>query len=128
MGPRIGRIARTPLEPRPPPWHYRLMLIALLLAAQAAAAQPAPPPAVAATAPDIELDIRATIREVRIRQRGDTSLEVRAEPDGGSLVDVDRPDSGGRTRLRNVDVRVKAEARIADPADIRATAETDSPQ
>ena len=81
------------------------MLIALLLALQAA---PAPP--------DIELDIRANVREVRIERSGETSLELRAAPDGGSHVDVDKPGTAGRRRLRNVSIRVKAEARIADPS------------
>jgi hypothetical protein len=93
------------------------MLLAVLLAAQAA--QPSP---------DIELEIRATVREVRIEQAGEASLEMRAGPDGGTIVDVDKPETGSRRRLRNVDVRVKAEARIADPAAIPAPSETPSPQ
>ena len=97
-------------------WQYVPVLLALALVL----AQAAPP--------DLELEIRATVREVRIEQKGETSLEVRAEPDAGSRVDVDRPPSGGRARLRNVTVRVKAEARIADPADNRPAPETDSPQ
>ena len=106
------------------------MIAALaLLALQAAAQPPADPapPATAQAAPDIALDIRVRAREVRIEQRGETSLEVRAGPDGGTIVDVDRPDSNGRTRLRTVDVRVKAEARIADPASISTPSETPSP-
>ena len=75
----------------------------LLLLAQAAA-QP----------PDIELDIRASARSVRIERSGEASLELRAGPD--SVIEVDAPDVQGRRRLRNVQVRVKAEARIADPA------------
>jgi hypothetical protein len=93
------------------------MLIALLLALQAAPA-----------APDIELDIRANVREVRIERRGETSLELRAVPDGGTQVDVDRPEAAGRRRLRNVSVRVKAEARIADPFANSPPPETASPQ
>ena len=93
------------------------MLIALLLIAQAV--QPAP---------DIELEVRANIREVRIEQNGETSLEMRAGPDGGTSVDVDRPEAGGRRRLRNVNVRVKAEARIADPARNVTPPATTSPQ
>ena len=69
--------------------------------------------AAAAPAPDIQLDVRATIRDVRIQRRGETRLEVSGGP--GSDVRVERPDSNGRTRLRNVVVRVQAEARIADP-------------
>lgn len=70
-------------------------------------AQAAPPP-------DIELDIRASARSVRIERSGEASLEVRAGPD--SVVAVEAPDAEGRRRLRNVEIRVKAEARIADPA------------
>lgn len=79
-----------------------MMLMALLLA-QAAQAPP----------PDIELDIRASARSVRIERSGEASLEVRAGPD--SVVEVEAPDSAGRRRLLNVEVRVKVEARIADP-------------
>ena len=105
------------------------MLLALLLAAQATqAAPPATAPAQPAAAPDIELEIRANIREVRIERNGDTSLEMHAAPDAGSHVDVDRPDANGRRRLRNVDVRVKAEARIGDPATNVQPPATDSPQ
>ena len=93
------------------------MLLALLLALQTAPA-----------APDIELDIRANVRDVRIERSGETSLELRASPDGGSHVAVDKPEAAGRRRLRNVSVRVKAEARIADPSDNSPPAETASPQ
>ena len=71
----------------------------------------------AATPPDIVLDLRATARDVRIERRGETSLSVRASPDGGSRTEVDRPESNGRARLRDVDVAVRAEARIAAPQD-----------
>lgn len=90
------------------------MLLALLLAAQ--------------TAPDIEFDVRATVRDVRIERSGETSLELRAEPDGGTQVDVDKPETAGRRRLRNVNIRVRAEARIADPAHNSPPPETRSPQ
>lgn len=79
-----------------------MILIALL-----AAAQPAP---------DIEVDVHATVREVRVRQRGETSLQVHAAPDANSRVTVARPDSNGRERRRNATVDIHAEARIADPA------------
>ena len=96
------------------------MLLALLIAAQAAA--PAP-------APDIALDVRVQARELRIDQRGQATLELRASPDGGTAQNVDKPEANGRRRLRNVDVRVQAEARIADPAATPTTAtETQSPQ
>jgi hypothetical protein len=89
------------------------MLLILLL--QTAAAPP----------PDIQLDIHATARDVRIEQRGQTSLSVRADPDGGSQARTEKPDAGDRQRLRNVDVRVRADARIADP---NTPAETTAPQ
>ena len=92
------------------------MFLALLIALQAQAA------------PDIQLDVHATIRQVKIEQRGNVSLEMRASPDGGSRVEVDKPDGAGRRRLRNVDLRVRAEARIADPAENRPTPETPGPQ
>jgi hypothetical protein len=81
------------------------MLTALLLL-QAAAAQP---PA------DIELRIDAHIDRVRIERRGEARLEVSAGPDAGSVVRVETPQANGRRTLRNVDVRIDAEARIADP-------------
>ena len=93
------------------------MLLALLLALQSAPA-----------APDIALDIRADIREARIERSGETSLELRATPDGGTRVDVDKPETAGRRRLRNVSVRVKAEARIADPSANSPPPETATPQ
>ena len=74
----------------------------LLLLLQAAA-----PPA------DIELDIRADIRDVRIERSGEASLEVRGGED--SIVVVEAPAADGRRRMRNVAVRIKAEARIAPP-------------
>ena len=81
-----------------------------------------------AAPPDILLDLRATAREVRIERRGEARISVRAEPDGGSRTEVDRPDSGGRERLRNVTVAVRAEARIADPQTGAGPEETREPQ
>jgi hypothetical protein len=92
-----------------------MLLIALLL-------QAAAPP------PDIEFNARATVREVRIRQQGETSLDVHAGPDAGSDVRVEKPHANGRSRLRNVTVNVHAEARIADPGQNPAPGETHSPQ
>lgn len=82
------------------------MWIALALAVQTAAA----------AVPDVQLEARVTARRVEIRSSGEASLEARGSPDGGSDVRVDRnlPRDGRRT-LRNVDIRVRAEARIAPP-------------
>jgi len=91
------------------------MLIALFLL-QAAAQSP----------PDIELNIDASVRRVTIDRRGEASLEVTGGE--GSAVRVEAPEANGRRNLRNVNVRVRAEARVADPQQIRAEAETARPQ
>lgn len=77
---------------------------------------------------DIELNIHATVREVRVRQRGETSLEVHASPDANSRVDVGRPAGNrqGRSSGRSVDIH--AQARIADPAVNSPPAETSRPK
>jgi hypothetical protein len=92
------------------------MLLLALLAAQAATDQA---PA------DIELNLHATVREVRIRQRGETSLEVRASPDANSRVVVTRPP--GNQNARNATVDVHAEARIAAPQTNSQPPETSRP-
>ena len=93
------------------------MLLPVLLLQ--AAAQPSAP------LPDIELNIRARARSVEIEQKGEAKLRVAAEPDAGSLADVRvAPEAAGRTKLRNVDVNVRAEARIGEGGQIRAEAET----
>jgi len=78
----------------------------------------------AATPPDIELNVRAQVREVRIERQGEASLEV-SGPD--SVVRVEAPRAEGRRRLRNVTVAVDAEARIADPRQNREAPETPGP-
>jgi hypothetical protein len=101
------------------------LILSALLLLQAAAAQPQ-------AEPDIELDIGLTARRVTIERRGEASLEVTAVPDGGTKVQVEAPDTDGRRTLRNVDVRVRAEGRVADPrgpqAQIRSEAETAQPE
>ena len=97
------------------------MLLLALLAVQAAPAASSPP--------DIELNVHATVREVRIRQRGETSLRVYATPDAGSRAEAPRPAPNREVRGRNRTVDVHAEARIADPASAGAQApETSPPQ
>jgi uncharacterized protein (DUF58 family) len=90
-----------------------LPLLALL---QAAA--PAP-------APDIELNVHARIKELRIEQRGEAKLSVHAEPDAGSRVEARvEPKAEGRTELRNVTVDIHAQASLADPQQNRVETET----
>ena len=81
----------------------------------------------AQTSPDIEVNVHATVREVRIRQRGETSLQVHASPDGGSNVRVANPPPNARAQARNRVVDIHAEARIAAPATNSPPAETSQP-
>jgi hypothetical protein len=103
------------------------LIVTAFFLIQTAAAQPQ-----AQGAPDIELQIGLTARRVTIERRGEASLEVRAGPDGGSVVNVEAPEANGSRTLRDVNVRVRAEARIADPAapaaQIEAEAETRQPE
>lgn len=87
------------------------------------AMQASPPP------PDIELNLHATVRSVRIERKGETKLEVRAGPDAGSRVETNvTPPANGATTLRNVTVDVHAEARIGDEPQNPPAPETDTPQ
>ena len=95
------------------------MILFLLL--QAAAPAPA--------LPDIELNIRARARSVEIQQKGEAKLEVRADPDAGSVVEARvEPEGRGAAKLRNVQVNVRGEARIGGGTEIRADAETGTPR
>jgi hypothetical protein len=69
----------------------------------------------AAQAPDIEFNANVRARSVRIEKQGEAKLTVTTSPDGGNVVDVQAPKANGRKRLRNVEVNVRAEARIGDP-------------
>jgi hypothetical protein len=71
-------------------------------------------------APEIQLDFRATARRVVIDNRGEASLTLRTSANGaqgeGDIVDIQAPElPQGRRELNNVEVRVRAEARIPDP-------------
>ena len=90
-------------------------MIALLLALQAAA-QPLP---------DIHIGAIVEARSVRIEKKGDAKLEVRADPDAGSIVKVEAPRADGAKTLRNVRVTVDAQARIGTPQAPPATAAPD---
>jgi hypothetical protein len=103
-----------------------MMILALLLQVEAA---PAPPPA----QPDIQLDIRATARRVLVETRGRADLNLRTSVNGregeNNMVEVDAPElPPGRRELSNVDVRVRAEARIEDPLSAPQSPEPASPQ
>jgi hypothetical protein len=95
----------------------------LLLLAQAAPPQ---------SAPDIALNATIRARQVTIEKQGNASLIVTTSPDGGNVVDVRAPKADGRRELRDVEVKVRAEARIVDPAqaprNIPDASETGQPQ
>lgn len=83
----------------------------------------------AATAlPDIELSAQVRARSVTIEKRGDASLTVSSSGDGGNLVDVRAPKANGRKTLRNVEVNVRAEARIGQSPRFDAQDETAGPR
>lgn len=91
------------------------MLTALLMLQAAATQSP----------PDIELNVDASVRRVRIERQGEASIEVTGPE---SEVRVDAPEANGRRTLRNVNVRVRAEVRVADPEQNRTEPETPRPQ
>lgn len=70
-------------------------------------------------APDLQIGARVRARRVTIERQGDARLTVTSTPDGGNVVDVTAPSANGRSELRNVEVGVRAEARIADPGQAR---------
>ena len=67
--------------------------------------------------PDIELNARAQVRELRIEQQGEARIGLRAEPSAGDKVSVERNLPKGQRRYRNLDIRLSAEARLAAPAE-----------
>lgn len=87
-----------------------------------------------AQVPVIELNANVRARSLTIEKRGDASLTVRTEPDGGNIVDVRAPRANGRRTLRNVEVKVHAEANLGDPKSAAAAenngaeTETSTPQ
>jgi hypothetical protein len=68
-----------------------------------------------AQAPDIQLNANIRAKSVTIEKRGNVSLKVATSPDGGNVVDVRAPKGVAAKELRNVEVNVRAEARIGDP-------------
>jgi hypothetical protein len=70
----------------------------------------------AVSPPDIQMRATAEIRSVKVEKNGAASLTVRADPDGGRTIKVEAPKVERAKRLRNVQVTVDAQARIASPA------------
>jgi hypothetical protein len=93
------------------------MIVALLL-------QAAQPPAL----PDIELNLGVRAREVTIERKGEAKLEVRGAADASRVEVRVEPKAQGSARLRNVSVKVRAQASIEAEPKIDASAETGSPQ
>lgn len=84
--------------------------------------------AAASPAPDIELNLHARIKSLRIERKGEARLEVRGEGPGTRAEVKVEPKAQGRSELRNVAVDIHAEASVGDPAQIRVEAETGTPQ
>ena len=82
----------------------------------------------AASAPDIQIGAEVRARSLTIEKKGDARLTLRTEPDGGNVVDVEAPKANGRKTIRNVNVSVRAEGRIADPLSPDVRVETSQPQ
>lgn len=79
--------------------------------------------------PDIELNVHATARSVKIERKGETKLEVRAGPDAGSRAETRvTPPAQGKTELRNVTLDLHAEARIGEGGENPPPGETSTPQ
>ena len=93
-------------------------MIWLLIAQAAAAAQ----------APDIELNLHARIKSLKIEQRGEARLEVQGEGPGNRVDVKVEPKAEGRSELSNVTVDVHAEASVQEGVKIGADAETGTPQ
>ncbi|ANY19050.1 hypothetical protein A6F68_00515 [Tsuneonella dongtanensis] len=74
---------------------------------QLAAAQPSAP------LPDIELRANVRAREVVIRQQGEASLMLRADPGETAPVEVERSEPAGATRYRNLEIKLRGTAKIA---------------
>jgi hypothetical protein len=84
--------------------------------------------AAATPAADIELDVHARIKSLKIESRGEARLEVHGEGPGNRVDAKIEPQAQGRSELRNVTVDVHAEASVGDPAQIRGESETGTPQ
>jgi hypothetical protein len=84
--------------------------------------------AAAAQAPDIELNLHARIKSVKIERKGEARLEVRGEGPGNRVDVKVEPKAQGRRELRNVAVDIHAEASVQQGAKMDAEAETGTPQ
>jgi uncharacterized protein (DUF58 family) len=84
--------------------------------------------AAAAQAPDIELNLHATAKSVRIEQKGEARLEVQGQAPGSRVEARVEPKAQGRTELRNVTVDIHAQASVQEGVKIDAGAETGTPQ
>ena len=106
-------------------------MILMVLALQAAQPAPSSPPPL--LRPDIQLHLNATARRVVVERKGEVELELRTAANGrqgeNNVVEVNAPDlPQGRTRLDNVRVEVRAEARIPDPQIDRPQQEPATPR
>ena len=91
------------------------MGLPLLILQLAAAAAPAPAAQAPPARPDIELRARVRARSLTIETIGTNRLAVRAEPAAAQAVEVEGKLPAGARTGRNLDVRLYAQATIADP-------------
>jgi hypothetical protein len=84
--------------------------------------------AAATTTPDVELNVHARIKSLKIEQKGEARLEVQGEGPGNRVDVKVEPKAQGRTELRDVTVDVHAQASVQEGAKIDAQAETGTPQ
>lgn len=80
-------------------------MILALLALQASA----PPP------PDIDFQATVRARSLTIGKRGEASLVVHSDPPGNNVVDIRAPKAGGRKTIRNPEIKIHVQARLAAP-------------
>jgi hypothetical protein len=78
-----------------------------------------------AASPDIELRADVRAKTVTVEQHGRASLEVRADPEGGSLAKVDAPRAS--STLHNVTILIDAMA-VLRPMDSSAPTPLDADQ
>jgi hypothetical protein len=84
--------------------------------------------AAAAQAPDIELNLHARAKSVRIERKGEARLDVRGQGPGNRVDVRVEPKAEGRADLRDVTVDIHAEASLQEGVKIDAQAETGTPQ
>lgn len=82
----------------------------------------------AAQMPDLELRANVRARSLTIHKQGDAKLAIRTSPEGADVVDVRAPKANGRKTIRDINVHVRAEAKIGKSQQGRVEGETSQPE